>query len=62
METAGKKDKVKSYYPSTSDIFYWYDDYYLATGRIDVKNKEAKGSAKKRNIFYLNKIELPVQE
>lgn len=62
METASKNDKVKSYYPSGSDILYWYDDYYLATGRLDIKNKTAKGSAKKRNVFYLNKIELPIGE
>lgn len=60
MQTGKKGDKVKEYYPGSSDINYWYDDFYLATGRQNIKNKNEKGSAKKRNVFYLNKIELPL--
>jgi len=62
METGKKGDKVKEYFPGGSDIFYWYDDFYLASGRQNIKNKTQKGSAKKRNVFYLNKIELPLTQ
>jgi hypothetical protein len=61
MESNKKGDKI-SYYENSSDIEYWFDDYYLATGRQDIKNKKEKGKNKKRNIFYLNKIELPAIE
>ncbi len=59
--TDKKGDKITASY-TNSDIEYWYDDYYIASGSLDVKNKNEKGKNKKRSLFYFNKIELPLYE
>ncbi len=58
---AKKGDKITSSY-SNADVEYWYDDFYIASGRVDVKNKKEKGKNKKKNVFYLNKVELPLYD
>lgn len=53
-------DKVKAAATSGdgADINYWYDDYYLASGRHVIKNKKLKGKEKKRDVYYIKRIEL----
>jgi hypothetical protein len=50
---------VKNY---SSSVEYWYDNYFIAYGEQAIKNtskeKKAKGEKKKRQVFYLNKIEI----
>ena len=43
---------------SGADVVYWYDDFYLASGLQDIKNKQLKGKDKKREIYYIKKIEV----
>ncbi|MES2380531.1 MAG: hypothetical protein V4538_05795 [Bacteroidota bacterium] len=59
--TEKKGDKITASY-TNSDIEYWYDDYYIASGSLDIKNKNEKGKNKKRSVFYFNKIELPLYD
>ncbi|MES2655345.1 MAG: hypothetical protein V4620_07140 [Bacteroidota bacterium] len=59
--TEKKGDKITASY-TNSDIEYWYDDYYIASGSLDIKNKNEKGKNKKRKVFYFNKIELPLYD
>ncbi|MEY3416592.1 MAG: hypothetical protein RL060_703 [Bacteroidota bacterium] len=61
IETNYDGDKVKE--NSGSDMFYWYDDYFLAFGYQKIKNKKTdvdndgdKDIKKKRNVLYMNKI------
>ncbi len=63
MSTLDKKgDKITATYTNSVDIEYWYDDFYLASGSVDVKNKKEKGKNRKKSIFYFNKIELPLYD
>ena len=63
MSTLDKKgDKITATYTNSVDIDYWYDDFYLASGSVDVKNKKEKGKNRKKSIFYFNKIELPLYD
>ena len=58
----GLKGDKKISSQSNGSIEYWYDDYFIAYGEQTVKNttKEAKSSGlkRKRQVFYLNKIEV----
>lgn len=47
IDTANEDDKVRG---STSESFYWYDDYFMAWGYQRIKGDD------KRKVFYLNKI------
>jgi hypothetical protein len=46
----------------SSSVEYWYDNYFIAYGEQVIKNtakgKKEKGVKKKRQVFYLNKIEI----
>ncbi len=52
-----KGDKVK-YTLGDGNVEYWYDDYYTATGIQEIKNKQLKGKDKKRNVFYIRRVEV----
>lgn len=62
-KTNSETEKLKW---STSNVEYWYDDYFLMWGKQKVKEKDnkkakklrAKGQKKKRRIFYVNKLKL----
>jgi len=57
IETNYKEDKVKDSY--SSDMEYWYDNYFISWGyqKIKNKNQKKKGKKKNRTVFYFNKIE-----
>lgn len=60
IDTGSEDEKLKSI--SDSDLFYWYDNYFLATGAQRIKSelsrKERKKQDldKKRTVYYMNKI------
>jgi hypothetical protein len=54
IETNYSNDKVKL--NLSSDMDFWYDNYFIAYGFERIKNKELKGKDKKRTVFYFNKI------
>ena len=54
IKTGYESDKAKWAY---STIEHWYDDYWLAFGTQKIKNKEEKGSKRKRVVFFANKIQ-----
>lgn len=47
-------DKVR--YTGFTNCVYWYGDSYLVYGTQSIKNKEDDKVAKKRTIFFINKI------
>ena len=51
--TEREGDKVRY---TASSCFYWYEDNYLVCGTQVIKNKEDDKVAKKRSIFFINKI------
>jgi hypothetical protein len=56
IESEFLNDKVKANY--NSDMSFWYDNYFLASGFQKIKNKDGKKvvDKKKRTVFYFNKI------
>lgn len=54
IESGDNADQVKRNYQS--NIVYWYDNYFLSSGIQKIKNKEKKGSDRKRTVFYFNKV------
>jgi hypothetical protein len=59
-----KGDKVKrvGVDGNLAEVDYWFDNFYLATGAQDIKNKELKGKDKKRSIYYLKRIAVGEEE
>lgn len=53
LETGNAEDKLKKSYMSS--VEHWYDNYFLAYGFHQIKDKGATGK-KKRKVFYFNKI------
>lgn len=54
IEVEKEGDQIKY---STSDLDYWYDDYFLTYGYQKIKNKEeAKRKDRKRRIYYMAKV------
>jgi len=54
IELEKEGDEIKY---STSNLDYWYDDYFLAYGYQKIKNKEeAKRKDRKRRVYYMTKI------
>ncbi len=53
IETDKEGDKTKF---SFSNITYWYDTYFLAYGSQTIKNKTDEDVARKRRVFFINKI------
>jgi hypothetical protein len=55
IETSYPEDKVKG--NSSSDIDYWYGNYFIAYGIQEVRNPDQNPTHKTtRNVFYFNKI------
>lgn len=52
--TGHEGDKVR--YTGFTNCSYWYGDSYLVYGTQSIKNKEDDKVAKKRSIFFINKI------
>lgn len=50
IETLNEDDKVKS---STSEVSYWYENYFLSYGTQKIKNMADRNT---RRVFYFNKI------
>lgn len=55
IETGSEGDKTRL---SSSNIQYWYDQYFLAYGIQRIVNKEDKSVDRKRTVFYVNKIKV----
>lgn len=53
IETNNEGDKTRA---SFSNISYWYDNYFLAYGSQKIKNKTDDDVARKRKVFFINKI------
>ena len=53
IETQFEGDKTKS---SFSNISFWYDNYFLAYGSQKIKNKTDGNVARKRKVYFVNKI------
>ncbi len=53
IETNDEDDKTKA---TTSNINYWYDNYFLAYGVQKIKNSSEKELSKKRTVYFVNKI------
>ncbi|MFH0893910.1 MAG: hypothetical protein V2A54_05695 [Bacteroidota bacterium] len=51
IETMSEDDKVKSNW--SSDMDFWYDNYFITYGYQRIKDKKQK---QKRTVFYFNKI------
>ncbi|MDH5367927.1 MAG: hypothetical protein OEW67_13155 [Cyclobacteriaceae bacterium] len=49
-----ENDQVK--YSDLGQSEHWYGNHYLAWGYQRIRNIEGKGSNKKRNVFYINKL------
>jgi len=65
LETA----KVETFYDSDeqqsntiSNVEYWYDNYFLASGYQMIRNKARQGGKKKRYVYYFNKMAYQVAE
>ncbi len=56
IETGDDADQVKRNYKA-SNIAFWYDNYFISSGVQKIKNKEKRGSERKKVVFYFNKIE-----
>jgi len=41
---------------SSSDLSYWYDDFFIASGSQKIKNKEDKSVDRKRKVFFISKV------
>jgi hypothetical protein len=53
METGNENDRIRG---TTSEIQYWYKDYFIAHGFQSIKNRKDKGVNKRRHVFYLQKL------
>jgi len=53
IETGLDGDKTRW---SSSNLTYWYDDYFLAYGKQKIKNKEDKSVKRKRRVMFLTKV------
>jgi hypothetical protein len=58
----GDKIKRKGVDGAAAEVDYWFDNFYLASGLQEIKNKELKGKDKKRSIYYLKRIEVGEEE
>ncbi len=56
IQTGSENDKVKT--DVSSDLGYWYDNYFVAWGYQRIKNvkDKDKNGGRKRSVFYFNKI------
>lgn len=55
MKTGNENDEAKM---TSSQISYWYGNYFLAYGSQTIKNDEG-GNKKKRKVYFVNKIGFP---
>lgn len=53
IETSFSKDRVNS--EQSSRLYYWYDNFFLATGYQTITNNYLPGQ-NRRSVFYVNKI------
>ncbi len=53
IELQKEGDEIKY---SSSNLDYWYKDFFLAYGYQKIKNKEERGKDRKRKIFFMTKI------
>jgi hypothetical protein len=53
IETADDNDKIKRTF---SNLEHWYGKYFIAHGSQKIKNKENKFGAKKRKVYFMNKV------
>lgn len=53
LETGYEGDKTKG---SFTNISYWYDNFFIAYGSQTIKNKTDEDVARKRTVFFINKI------
>lgn len=56
-----KGDKWTKTYGLSGEVEYWYDDFYVASGVLNIKNKQLKGKDKKREVYYLRKVEVSTE-
>jgi hypothetical protein len=52
---AGENDQIRY---SLSNIDYWYGNYFLSNGYQNLKNTKDKHQLRKRDVFYLQKVEI----
>lgn len=55
---SGDKIKAAGTSGTGANVEYWYDEFYLASGIQEIKNKQLKGKEKKREVYYLKKVEI----
>jgi hypothetical protein len=53
INTTNENDKVKGTY---SNIYFWYDKYFLSYGVQSIKNKVDDDVKRKRTVLFLNKV------
>lgn len=54
LDTEFSSDKVKANYDS--EVQYWYDNYFLASGYQKIKSDKKETGDRKRHVFYFNKV------
>lgn len=41
---------------SSSELSYWYGDYFIASGKQKIKNKEDRAVSRKRKVLFMSKV------
>ncbi|MBU0489572.1 MAG: hypothetical protein KKA07_09840 [Bacteroidetes bacterium] len=54
VESLYDEDNTQS--NSSSNVQYWYNNFFIATGFQKIKNTEKEGGKKKRYVYYFNKM------
>lgn len=54
METGREGDRVRG---TTSELEFWYDQYFVSYGYQYIKNKQDKSVKKRRYVFFLQKLQ-----
>jgi hypothetical protein len=53
IDTGNENDYLRG---SSSEIEYWYDDYFVSYGYQDIKNRVDRGVSKRRYVFFIQKL------
>jgi hypothetical protein len=52
----GSMENDKEQYGGSSEVLYWYDNYFLSYGIQRIKNTKDNDAQRKRNVLFVNKI------
>lgn len=53
LETGNENDRLRY---TNSDVFHWYDNFFISYGFQKIKNKTDETYKRKRKVFFINKI------